>query len=71
MNIKEKISLLIEKIEEHNVNYYIKNNPLISDSEYDLLLRNLQNLENQYPEFIQESSPTQRVGTIPNEMFKK
>ena len=36
---KKKISLLIKKIEAHNINYYIKDNPLISDYEYDLLLR--------------------------------
>ena len=69
MNIKEKILLLIKKIEEHNVNYYIKENPLISDHEYDLLLKELQNLENQYPEYIYKSSPTQRVGTKPNKAF--
>ena len=69
MDIKKKISILIEKIEEHNVNYYIKENPLISDYEYDLLLRELQNLESQHPEYIQQSSPTQRVGTTPNQAF--
>ncbi len=69
MDIKNKISILIEKIEEHNVNYYIKENPVISDYEYDLLLRELQDLESQYPEYIQKSSPTQRVGTTPNQAF--
>ena len=49
MDIKKKISILIEKIEEHNINYYIKENPLISDYEYDLLLRELQNIESHHP----------------------
>ena len=59
---KERILLLIQEIENHNFNYYIKNNPLISDYEYDLLIRDLEVLEYQYPEFIQSNSPTQRVG---------
>ena len=69
MDIKNKILLLIDKIEEHNVNYYIKENPLISDYEYDLLLRELESLEKQHPQFISPSSPTQRVGTSPNQDF--
>ena len=69
MDIKNKISLLIDKIEEHNVNYYIKQNPLISDYEYDLLLRELESLEKKHPQFIHPSSPTQRVGAAPNQDF--
>ena len=52
---KERILLLIQEIENHNFNYYIKNNPLISDYEYDLLIRDLEDLESQYPEFIQSN----------------
>ena len=69
MDIKNKISLLIDKIEEHNVHYYIKEDPLISDYEYDLLLRKLESLEKKYPQFIHPSSPTQRVGASPNQDF--
>ena len=69
MNIKNKILYLINEIEEHNLNYYIKDNPTISDYEYDLLLRELELLEKQYPNFIQDSSPTQRVGASPNQEF--
>ena len=71
MTIKDKISRIIKKIEEHNVNYYIKENPLISDYEYDLLLRELESLEKQYPEFIHSSSPTQRVGASPSKQFEE
>ena len=41
---------LIKKINYHNIQYYIHDNPIISDYEYDVLLKELQNLENQYPE---------------------
>ena len=62
MQPKERILSLIQEIEKHNINYYIKNNPLISDYEYDLLIRDLENLELKYPNLISPDSPTQRVG---------
>ena len=62
MQPKERILSLIQEIEKHNINYYIKNNPLISDYEYDLLIRDLENLELKYPNLISSDSPTQRVG---------
>ena len=69
MNVKNKISSLINEIEEHNINYYIKESPTISDYEYDVLLRELEYLEKKYPNYIQESSPTQRIGAAPNKEF--
>tara|TARA_Y100000768_G_scaffold73230_1_gene51655 strand:+ start:3734 stop:5728 length:1995 start_codon:yes stop_codon:yes gene_type:complete len=69
MNIKNKILSLINEIEEHNINYYIKESPTISDYEYDILLRELEDLEKKYPDYIQESSPTQRIGATPNKEF--
>lgn len=68
-SIQKKIELLREKIDEHNYHYYIENSPIISDSEYDKLFRELQDLENQHPEFITPESPTQRVGIIPQTEF--
>ena len=62
MEPKERILLLIQEIENHNFNYYIKNNPSISDYEYDLLIRDLELLESKNPNLIQPNSPTQRVG---------
>ncbi len=62
MNIREKIQLLREEINRHNYHYYILDKPVIADSEFDRMLRELQELENQYPEFFDENSPTQRVG---------
>ena len=69
MNPKKRITELIQEIEKHNLNYYIENNPLISDYEYDVLLRELENLENKYPELVNPNSPTQRVGVKPAEGF--
>ena len=69
MNPKNRILELIQEIEKHNLHYYIENNPIISDYEYDILLRELENLENKYPELINSNSPTQRVGAKPEEGF--
>ncbi len=62
MNIQEKIQSLREALNQHNYNYYILDNPTISDFEFDLKLKELQELEKQYPEYFDENSPTQRVG---------
>ena len=75
MEIKEKIEKLREELRSHNYNYYVLDNPVISDYEFDLKLKELQDLENKYPEFFDSNSPTQRVGgeitknfeTIPHE----
>ncbi len=64
-SVQKKIEQLRQKIDEHNFHYYIENSPIISDAEYDKLFRELQDLENQHPEFISPESPTQRVGIIP------
>ena len=62
MQPEERILSLIQEIEKHNVNYYIKNNPVISDYEYDLLIRDLEKLELKFPDLVSPNSPTQRVG---------
>jgi len=61
-NALQRIRSLRSQIEHHNYQYYVLNSPEISDREYDLLMRELVELEEQYPEFILPSSPTQRVG---------
>jgi len=66
---KNRIEALRKKINDHNYHYYVLNNPIISDQEYDSLLRNLQTLENKYPEQITPDSPTQRVGAAPLDAF--
>lgn len=62
MEIKDKIENLRETIRKHNYNYYVLDNPTISDYEFDLLLKELEKLEQDNPQFFDTNSPTQRVG---------
>ena len=64
-NIKEKIDRLRQQLNHHSYRYYVMDDPEISDAEYDLLLRELKQLEEHYPQFLTPDSPTQRVGTEP------
>ena len=61
-DIKEEIKSLREKIEYHNKRYYEEDEPEISDYEYDKLTQRLKKLEKEHPEFVDASSPTQKVG---------
>ena len=70
MNIEQKINKLRDELRQHNYNYYILDHPTISDYEFDLKLKELQALEEQYPEFFDANSPTQRVGGIVTKNFK-
>ncbi len=67
----ERVKKLREKIEYHNYRYYVLNSPVISDAEYDALMRELKELESKYPELVTPDSPTQRVGFKPAEGFKE
>ncbi len=67
--IEQQIKSLREFLHAQNHNYYILNNPLISDMEFDLKMKQLQDLEAQHPEFFDPTSPTQRVGSDLNEAF--
>lgn len=62
MNLLETIKALREELNQHNYNYYVLDNPTISDYEFDIKLKQLQDLESQNPDFFDENSPTQRVG---------
>ncbi|WP_034040292.1 NAD-dependent DNA ligase LigA [Wocania ichthyoenteri] len=62
MNIKQHIQNLRNELREHNYNYYVLDNPAISDYDFDIKLKELQELEAKYPEFFDANSPTQRVG---------
>jgi len=62
MNIQEQILSLCDELNLHNYNYYVLDNPSISDFEFDVKLKQLQELEEKYPEFFDPNSPTQRVG---------
>ncbi len=61
--MKSEIEQLRRELEQHNYNYYVLSAPSISDLEFDMLLKQLQKLEEQYPEFADPHSPTQRVGS--------
>jgi DNA ligase (NAD+) len=64
-DIIEKIEELREKIRYHNYRYYVIDDPIISDTEYDRLMKELAEWEKKYPQYIIPSSPTQRVGIEP------
>jgi DNA ligase (NAD+) len=66
---RERARELHVQLHEHNYRYYTKDDPLITDAEYDQLLRELQSLEAQFPELISADSPTQRVGAAPLKGF--
>ncbi len=67
--IKQKVEKLRADINRANYRYYSLDNPEISDAEYDRLMRELQKLEADYPQFLTPDSPTQRVGATPLEAF--
>jgi DNA ligase (NAD+) len=62
MNISEKIFSLRKKLHNHNYRYYVLDDPLISDYDFDTMLKELNDLEKSNPEFFDKNSPTQRVG---------
>ncbi|RTZ01909.1 NAD-dependent DNA ligase LigA [Flavobacterium sp. RSP49] len=62
MDIQNTIQKLREELNQHNYNYYVLDNAIISDYDFDLKLKKLQELEGQCPEYFDENSPTQRVG---------
>ncbi len=62
MDIQNTIQDLRDELNQHNHNYYVLDTPTISDFEFDQKLKQLQDLENQHPEFNDDNSPTQRVG---------
>ena len=75
-DVQEKYTKLRNEIEYHNNLYYNEDRPLISDMEYDALMRELKQLEQKYPELLKneengESSPTEKVGGTANEKFSK
>jgi DNA ligase (NAD+) len=67
--IIERVEELRRQIREHDYRYYVLAEPIISDFEYDMLMRELIELERQYPELVTPDSPTQRVGGAPTKEF--
>ena len=71
MAIKEQIEWLRAELHRHNYNYYVLNAPVISDKEFDDMMRQLQDLEKEHPEYMDANSPTMRVGSDLNKDFKQ
>lgn len=68
-NIQKRIEDLQKQLDEHNYNYYVLSQPTISDFDFDMLLKELEKLEKENPEFYDPNSPTQRVGSDLNKEF--
>lgn len=66
-----RIAELHEQIRYHNYRYYVLDDPIVSDAEYDLLMRELRALEDAHPDLATPDSPTRRVGAAPSEKFAK
>ena len=71
IQIKEEISKLVSLLNKYSYDYYVEDNPQISDTEYDTLYKQLEKLEEKHPELILENSPTQRVGDKVLDEFEK
>ena len=71
IQIKEEISKLVSLLNKYSYDYYVEDNPQISDTEYDTLYKQLEKLEEKHPEFILKNSPTQRVGDKVLDEFEK
>jgi DNA ligase (NAD+) len=67
----QRIQFLRNELDRHNHLYYVLSQPVISDFDYDTLMKELESLEKQFPEFQDKHSPTQRVGNDTNEEFKQ
>jgi len=67
---KHHIDELTQQLRQHNYNYYVLSKPTITDSDFDRILKELEELEKKFPEFLQPDSPTQRVGGEPTKDFK-
>ena len=70
MNIADQIKRLRHQLREYNHHYYVLDNPLVPDAEYDRLFRQLLTLEQEHPEYLSADSPTQRVGDKPLSHFE-
>ena len=71
MSDQERIYQLRKELHEHNYRYYVLNQPVIGDQEFDMLMHELQDLEAKHPELYDDNSPTQRVGSDLNQEFRQ
>ncbi len=68
-NARKRIDKLVSDIQKHNHNYYVLSNPVISDYDFDMLLKELEKLEAAFPDLVRPDSPTLRVGGEPTKYF--
>ena len=71
MTEQDKINILRSQLHEHNHRYYVLNQPIISDQEFDLMMHELQDLEARHPEMYDANSPTMRVGSDITKEFRQ
>lgn len=71
MDERQKIEQLRAELHKHNYQYYVLNQPSVSDLEFDQMMRQLQDLEARHPELYDPNSPTQRVGSDLNHEFQQ
>lgn len=69
--LQARLEELRQEIRFHNYRYYVVNQPIVSDGEYDRLMRELREIEESHPDWIAPDSPTQRTGAPPSERFTK
>ncbi len=69
VQIEERVAALRQQIDHANVEYYVHDNPTLTDAEYDALMNELRALEAEYPALVTPDSPTQRVGAAPSAEF--
>lgn len=68
---EQQIKQLISLLEQYNYHYYVLDQPLVPDAEYDRIFRQLQGLEKNHPELLSKDSPTQRVSGVPLSVFEQ
>jgi DNA ligase (NAD+) len=66
-----RVAELSDSIRDHAYRYYILDDPIVADAEYDALVKELRQLEEAHPEFVEPDSPTQRVGAPPSDLFSE
>ena len=69
--MKERMRELVDKLNKYAHEYYVLDNPTVEDSEYDELMRRIKKLEADFPSFVTEESPTQKVGGYALNTFEK
>ncbi|MDR2038194.1 MAG: NAD-dependent DNA ligase LigA [Bacteroidales bacterium] len=70
-NVMQRINTLRKELERHNYLYYVQSQPIISDFDYDMMMKELEKLEKEHPEYADPNSPTQRVGNDINAEFSQ